>query len=51
MKSPNNERDGAPTGHLLASNKVSSTGIELFSIKLLVKGIPWKFSFELLSEQ
>jgi hypothetical protein len=40
MKSPNNGGDRVPTGHLLSTNKASSTGTRLHPIDLLAKEIP-----------
>lgn len=42
MKSPNNEGDRVPAGHILSPNESSRTGTGLHSTELLNKGIPWK---------
>ena len=40
VKSPNNEGDRVPTGHLLSPNKAFITGTGLYSIELWAKGAP-----------
>jgi len=40
MKSPNNGGDRVLTGHLLSTNKDSSTGTRLHPIDLLAKEVP-----------
>ena len=42
MKSPNNEGDRVPTGHLLSPNEASSTRIGLYLIELLAKEGPMR---------
>lgn len=42
MKLQNNGEDRTLTGHLLSSNKASSTKIGLHIIKLFTKGVQWE---------
>lgn len=44
MKSPNNERDRTPLGHLLSSNETFNFGTRFQPIEQLSEIVPWESS-------